>query len=80
MPNNKLYFSYVLQTFHKNVYISNVIIFFLSKLKNIPKGVRSTKCPSFLQASLLSEIVNGFIEHADSASGPTKQMVRKTYV
>jgi hypothetical protein len=41
--------------FTKKVYISNVIIFkkekvfskifFESKLKNIPKGVRSTKCP-----------------------------------
>jgi hypothetical protein len=42
--------------FTKQVYISNVIIFknekvfskmifFSSKLKNIPKGVRSTKCP-----------------------------------
>jgi hypothetical protein len=42
--------------FIKQVYISNVIIFknekvfskmifFSSKLKNIPKGVRSTKCP-----------------------------------
>jgi hypothetical protein len=27
MPNNKLYFSYVLQNFHKKVYISDVIIF-----------------------------------------------------
>ena len=26
MPNNKLYFSYVLQNFHKKVYISNVFI------------------------------------------------------
>ena len=39
--------------FTKKVYISNVIIFknelkndfFKSKVKNIPKGVRSTKCP-----------------------------------
>ena len=53
LPNTKLYFSYVLQNFHKKVYISNVIIFknelkndfFKSKVKNIPKGVRSTKCP-----------------------------------
>jgi hypothetical protein len=50
MPKHKLYFSYVLQTFHKKVYISNVIIlknekFFSRKLKNISKGVRSTKCP-----------------------------------
>jgi hypothetical protein len=26
LPNNKLYLSYVLQNFHKKVYISNVII------------------------------------------------------
>ena len=56
MPNNKLYFSYVLQNFHKKVYISNIIIFknendfskmiFLKQVKkNILKGVRSTKCP-----------------------------------
>jgi hypothetical protein len=53
---NKLYFSYVLQNFHKKIYISNVIILknekifskmiFLKSLKNIPKRVRSTKMSS----------------------------------
>jgi hypothetical protein len=54
MPKKtKLYFSYVLQNFHKKVYISNVIIlkmiFFSQKdfskecLKNIPLGVRNSK-------------------------------------
>jgi hypothetical protein len=58
MPKKtKLYFSYVLQNFHKKIYISNVIIlkneknlfkndFFKESLKNIPKGVRSTKMSS----------------------------------
>jgi hypothetical protein len=46
MPNNKLYFSYVLQNVHKKVYISNVIIFknekifskmiFLKQVKKYP--------------------------------------------
>ena len=56
MPNNKLYFSYVLQNFHKkSIHIKCYYLqkrkslfkndFFYSKLKNIPKGVRLTKCP-----------------------------------
>jgi hypothetical protein len=56
MPNTILYFSYVLQNFHKKKYTYQMLLssktkksfqkwFFLSKLKNIPKGVRSTKCP-----------------------------------
>jgi hypothetical protein len=62
MPNNKIYFSYVLQNVHKKVYISNVIIFkneqifskmiFLKQFKKIQlqldvKNPRSIKLYTF---------------------------------